>query len=67
MKNRSKSAVEIREILMQLRAGVSQRQISEEQGVHRKTVKRYEKWAWEQGLLEGELPVSHFRGMERLF
>ena len=56
MKDRRKSIVDIREILMQLRAKVSQRQIAQEQQIHRKTVKRYEKWAQKQGLLAGELP-----------
>ena len=56
MTDRSKSVVDIREILMQLRAKVSQRKIAEEQQIHRKTVKRYEKWAKKEGLLTGELP-----------
>lgn len=43
-------------MLMQLRAGVSQRQIERELQVNRRTVKKYREWAAEQGVLEGELP-----------
>lgn len=48
--------MEIREMLRQLRAGESERSVSRNLGVHRKTVKRYHLWAQTQGLLSGELP-----------
>ena len=48
--------MDIRGILMQLRAGVSQRRIARELKVNRRTVKKYRRWAKESGLLEGELP-----------
>jgi transposase len=41
---------------MQLRAGVSQRQIERELQVNRRTVQKYRQWAEQHGLLEGELP-----------
>lgn len=48
--------MEIRGLLMELRAGVSQRQIAREQKVNRRTVKKYKEWAERKGLLKGELP-----------
>lgn len=48
--------MDIREILMHLRSGASQRQIQRELGIDRRTVKRYRLWAEEHGLLTGELP-----------
>ena len=48
---------DIRAMLMQMRGGVSTRRISQELGIHRTTVKRYRKWAEEEGLLVGELPA----------
>jgi transposase len=48
--------MDIREILMQLRAGVSQRQIAQMVGLNRRTVKKYKGWAKTHNLLEGELP-----------
>lgn len=48
--------MDIRAILMQLRAGVSQRQIEQELKVNRRTVKKYRKWAQQHSLLVGELP-----------
>jgi transposase len=56
MADRSKGVVDIRAILMQLRAGVSQRQIERELKINRRTVKKYRDWAEQQGLLAGELP-----------
>ena len=49
--------MDIREIVNQLRSGASDRQISEDIRIDRRTVKRYRKWAQEQGLLEGEQPA----------
>lgn len=48
--------MDIREILMQLQKGMSQRQIAEAMGVNRRTVKKYKKWAEEHQLLNGQLP-----------
>ena len=48
--------MDIREILMQLQAGTSQRQIAEAVGVNRRTVKKYKEWARAHHLLSGELP-----------
>lgn len=56
MSDRRKSVMDIREILIQLRAGVSQRQIEREQRLNRRTVQKYKGWAEAQGLLAGELP-----------
>lgn len=49
--------MDIRAILMQLGAGVSQRQIGQALKLNRRTVKKYKKWAEAHGLLEGELPA----------
>jgi transposase len=57
MADRSKGVVDIRAILMQLRAGISQRQIERELKINRRTVKKYHKWAEQHGLLAGELPA----------
>jgi len=48
--------MDIREILNQLRSGVSERQISQDLNIARQTVKRYREWAKASGLLEGKLP-----------
>ena len=48
--------MDIRALLMQLRAGVSQRQIERELKLNRRTVKKYRQWAEAHGLLTGELP-----------
>ena len=56
MADRRKGIVDIRAIIMQLRAGVSQRQIERELKLNRRTVNKYRKWAQVQGLLSGELP-----------
>jgi transposase len=56
MADRRKSVVNIRAMLMQLRAGVSQRQIARELKVDRRTVKKYRHWAQRHGLLSGALP-----------
>ena len=46
----------IREILRQIRQGLSDRATDEAAGVNRKTVARYRAWASEQELLTGPLP-----------
>jgi transposase len=56
MADRRKGVVDIRAILMQLRAGLSQRQIERELKINRRTVKKYRQWAEQHGLLAGELP-----------
>ena len=48
--------MDVREVIVQLRAGVSQRQIAEAMQISRNTVKKYRTWAQEQELLSGELP-----------
>ncbi len=48
--------MDIREILHQIRNGSSDRQISRDLRIDRRTVKRYREWAQEQGLLAGEIP-----------
>ena len=48
--------MDIREILIQVRAGDSNRHIGQVLGIDRRTVKQYRAWAEAQGLLAGELP-----------
>jgi transposase len=48
--------MDIREILVRLRAGHSNRQISRDLGMDRRTVKGYRQWATAQQLLRGDLP-----------
>lgn len=48
--------MEIREILIQLRAGASNRQVSRDMGIARQTAKRYRQWAETHGLLDGDMP-----------
>jgi len=48
--------MDIRELLVHIRAGSSDRQIQRDTSIHRQTVKRYKEWAKAQGLLEGQLP-----------
>jgi transposase len=56
MSDRRKRIMDIRAILMQLRAGVSQRQVERDLKINRRTVKKYREWAEQHGLLVGELP-----------
>ena len=58
MTSRRLAVTEIREIFVQLRAGASERQVAERLGVSRNTVKRYRRWASQQGLLTGPLPKN---------
>ena len=48
--------MDIREVLYQLRAGESERAISRQTGLHRKTIRQYHKWAKREGLLSETLP-----------
>lgn len=48
--------MDVREILVRLRAGHSDRQISRDLGMDRRTVKGYRRWAEKQDLLTGDLP-----------
>ncbi len=48
--------MDVREILNQLRAGASERQISRDMGIARQTVKHYRGWAAAHGLLAGAMP-----------
>ncbi len=55
MAGRRKKAMDIRELLLHMRSGSSNRTIQEVTGVDRRTVQRYRRWAAEQGLLAGAL------------
>jgi transposase len=48
--------MDIRELLLHMRAGSSDRQIERDTGVDRRTVKRYRDWAAARGLLDALLP-----------
>ena len=56
MSERNLNLMDIREILIHIRAGSSNRQIQRDTQLDRRTVRRYRQWAGEQGLLEGSLP-----------
>ena len=48
--------MDIRELLLHIRAGSSDRQVQRDTKVDRRTIKRYKDWAQAQGMLEGPLP-----------
>lgn len=48
--------MDIRELLVHIRAQSRDRQVQRDTGIDRRTVKRYRNWAQGQGLLEGVLP-----------
>jgi transposase len=48
--------MDIREILLHIRAGSSNRRIERDTQIDRRTIKSYKDWAQGQGLLEGSLP-----------
>jgi len=56
MPGKRKETMDIREVLRQMRQGLSDRAVAKATGVNRKTVARYRSWATEQGLLTGPLP-----------
>ena len=56
MPSRRKEVTDIRQIVVQMRAGRSNRQIATGLKLSRNTVKRYRMWAEQQQLLSGELP-----------
>jgi transposase len=56
MNERNLRLMDIRELLLHMRAHASDRQVARDTGFNRRTVKRYRVWAQEQGLLEGEMP-----------
>ena len=56
MTERTLNLMDIREVLVHIRAGSKDRQIERDTGIDRRTVKRYREWAKEQGFLEGALP-----------
>jgi transposase len=56
MANRRKDTMDVRELLLHIRAGSSNRKIERDTGIDRRTVKTYRGWATAQGLLAGPLP-----------
>jgi len=56
MKTRNLNLMDIREILLQMRAQRSDRQVARDTGHNRRTIRRYREWAESQGFLAGELP-----------
>lgn len=56
MPSRRKEVTDIRQIIVQMRGGRSNRQIASGLKLSRNTVKRYRMWAEQQQLLNGELP-----------
>jgi transposase len=56
MSERILNIMDIRELLVHIRAQSSNRQVQRDTGLDRRTVQRYREWAQEQELLEGEMP-----------
>ncbi len=54
MPQRKKDTLQIRQLLLHLRANRSEREISHDTGLARDTIRRYKKWAKQHHLLEGE-------------
>ncbi len=50
MANRRKDTMDIRELLLHMRAGSSNRRIQRDTDIDRRTVKAYRDWATTQGL-----------------
>lgn len=57
MNERKLKLMDIRGLLLHLRAGSSDRQIQRDMKLNRRTIKRYREWAKSQELLEGDLPA----------
>jgi len=57
MSERIIKLMDIRELLLHIRAQSSDRQVERDTGFNRRTVKRYREWGAQQGLLEGEMPT----------
>jgi transposase len=57
MSERNLKLMDIRELLLHIRAHRSDRQVARDTGFNRRTVKRYREWAQGEGLLVGELPA----------
>ncbi len=57
MTERKLKLMDIRGLLLHLRAQSSDRQIQKDTGFNRRTIKRYRKWAQAEGLLDGPLPA----------
>jgi transposase len=57
MSERNLKLMDIRELLLHIRAHSSDRQVARDTGFNRRTVKRYREWVQRQGLLVGELPA----------
>jgi transposase len=55
MSERILNIMDIRELLLHIRAESSNRQVQRDTGLDRRTVQRYREWGKEQGLLEGEM------------
>jgi len=55
MSERILNIMDIRELLIHIRAQSSNRQVQRDTGLDRRTVQRYREWAQEQKLLEGEM------------
>lgn len=56
MSERKLKMMDIRELLIHIRAQTGDRQVARDTGFNRRTVKRYREWAKEQRFLEGEMP-----------
>jgi transposase len=68
MSERILNLMNIRELLIHIRAHSSYRQIQRDTGFDRRTVKRYREWAQAQSLLEGDLPALEvLQGMASTF
>lgn len=66
MPGRRKKAVDIRELVLQLRRHASDRAVAGHMQMHRQTVKHYRAWARAQGLLGREGPLPALGELEKL-
>ena len=65
MPQRKKDTLQIRQLLLHLRANRSEREISHDTGLARDTIRRYKKWAKQHHLLEGE-PLPEAQQLQSL-